>query len=392
MKKLCFITAFLLSSFGVQAQTDTSKRDGYIPLFENLTTPGVPLPENFNGKIRVTNSADSTEISVADAVENLRSLYNAGRFGEAFLYSFYVRMRKSRDKFTKEETETFHKYAIASMKEIGYDEKADSLIRIFCRQSPFYKTKKNDPSAFVKLKKNFETKPVFGVRVTISKVYPIVVLDTVYTVRAKDGKYKYSNFNASSSDIQAVYYPAKNISISGGLAFSKFSYERLEEGENVRFSYAEKDKFFCVPFEVSYSLPKIFGTVVPEVFAGVKYTDFYKSRYSTSDLKRSEIIEVKKFETLYCSGDFDNQKSHFMTVYGGIRLNYEYHRFCAFAGLSYGFAAKELRKPEDKYKNPDLAVNHLFVPDAMRLNQIALSFGVKVNMFYRTLAKYGYGY
>ncbi len=81
-----------------------------------------------------------------------------------------------------------------------------------------------------------------------------------------------------------------------------------------------------------------------------------------------------------------------MTVYGGIRLNYEYHRFCAFAGLSYGFATKELRKPEDKYKNHELAVNHLFVPDAMRLNQISLSFGVKINMFYRTLPKYGYGY
>ena len=393
MKKNVFILLFLLLCAGLSAQTDTSRRGGYIPLFDNLSTPGETLPHVFNGRLRITDSGDSTEVSVANAVANLKTLYNAGRFRDALMYAFYVRKRKNGgEKFTKEESLDFHKYAIASMKELAFDKKADSLMKIFCRQNPFYKVKDNDPVAFVSLKENFISRPVFGIKVTMSKIYPVVVIDTVYTVRAKDGKYKYSNFNASSSEIQAVFYPAKNISISCGFAFSKFSYDRLEEGEDVSFGYSEWDKFFSIPLEMSYFLPKIFETVVPEVFAGVKYTDFYNSRYSTSDLKRSEIVVVKKLETVYCSGSFDNQSNSFFSVYGGIRLNYEYHRFGVFAGLSYGFATKELRKPEDKYKNPDLAVNHLFVPDAMRLNQISLSFGVKINMFYRTLSKYGYGY
>lgn len=391
MKKTILIAFFLTVCLEVFAQKDTSKPDGYIPLFDNLTTPEEALPENFNGKFKTVSADDSTK-NIDVVIENLKTLYNSGRFRESLEKAFVIKGRQYEEKLSKQQKEDFHKYAIASLKEMGYGKTSDSLMKIFCRQAPFYKIKDDDPVAFVSLKKNFISRPVFGVKVTISKVYPIVVLDTVYTVRAKDGKYIYSNFKASSSEIQAVFYPFENVSLSGGFAFSKFSYTRLEAGENVYFSYTEKDKFFSIPAEVSYIAPAVYGVVRPEFFAGIKYSVFYESTYSIKDLKRSEVVENKRLDSVYCEGRFKDQKSRFMTVYGGIRLNYEYHRFCAFAGLSYGFATKELRKPEDKYKNPELAVNHLFIPDAMRLNQISLSFGVKINMFYRTLPKYGYGY
>lgn len=85
-------------------QNDTTRHGGYIPLFDNLTSPDVPLPNDYNGKLRTTNS-DSTQVSVDEAVENLRNLYNAGRFSEALGYALYVRMRKHEDRFTKEETD-----------------------------------------------------------------------------------------------------------------------------------------------------------------------------------------------------------------------------------------------------------------------------------------------
>lgn len=87
----------------MRAQSDSSRHSGYIPLFDNLTSPDVPLPNDYNGKLRTTNS-DSTQVSVEEAVENLRNLYNAGRFSEALGYALYVRMRKHEDRFTKEET------------------------------------------------------------------------------------------------------------------------------------------------------------------------------------------------------------------------------------------------------------------------------------------------
>ena len=61
----------------MRAQSDSSRHGGYIPLFDNLTSPDVPLPNDYNGKLRTTNS-DSTQVSVEEAVENLRNLYNAG--------------------------------------------------------------------------------------------------------------------------------------------------------------------------------------------------------------------------------------------------------------------------------------------------------------------------
>ena len=61
----------------MRAQSDSSRHGGYIPLFDNLASPDVPLPNDYNGKLRTTNS-DSTQVSVEEAVENLRNLYNAG--------------------------------------------------------------------------------------------------------------------------------------------------------------------------------------------------------------------------------------------------------------------------------------------------------------------------
>ena len=60
-------------------------------------------------------------------------------FSEALGYALYVRMRKHEDRFTKEET---------------------------------------DPDAFVKLKAKFITRPLLGIRVSSSKDYPIITLDT----------------------------------------------------------------------------------------------------------------------------------------------------------------------------------------------------------------------
>gem|GEM_PF-4286073 len=139
MKQYILISILLLTPLLMSAQSDSSRHGGYIPLFDNLTSPDVPLPNDYNGKLRTTNS-DSTQVSGEEAVENLRNLYNAGRFSEALGYALYVRMRKHEDRFTKEET---------------------------------------DPDAFVKLKAKFITRPLLGIRVSSSKDYPIITLDTV---------------------------------------------------------------------------------------------------------------------------------------------------------------------------------------------------------------------
>ncbi|MBP5502558.1 MAG: hypothetical protein J6Y24_07200 [Bacteroidales bacterium] len=391
MKQYILISILLLTPLLMRAQSDSSRHGGYIPLFDNLTSPDVPLPNDYNGKLRTTNS-DSTQVSVEEAVENLRNLYNAGRFSEALGYALYVRMRKHEDRFTKEETEVFHKYAIASMKEMGFDYKADSLMKIFCRQSPFYEVKDDDPDAFVKLKDKFVTRPILGIRVSSSKDYPIITLDTVYTVRDKETGYKYQNFKGSSFGADVVYYPMKNLEVSAGVMFSKLGFTRLEHSQKVKFSYTENDRLISFPVEVGYCFKPFWGLVIPEFFAGARLSLLHKSTYEVSDQVFKLNSVGSTTEDVACEGNFDNVKNSFVTLYGGFRLNYEIRRVCFFAGAYYAAALGELRKPEDNYTNVELIVNHRFMPDAIRVGQVSVNLGVKVNLYYKTFAKYGYGY
>jgi len=392
MKQLSLIAVLLLMGLVAAAQSDTTRRDGYIPLFDNLTSPDVPLPEDFNGKLRIANAADSTEISIEDAVRTLRTLYDAGRFHEAFLYAFYLRSRQEEDKFTKDDSETFRKYTIASMKEMHFDRKADSLMKLFCTRNPFYEPKPGDPDAFLKLKDKFVTRPIIGIRVSSSIDYPMVKLDTVYTVRDKEAGYQYENFKGSSYGVDVVFYPIKKLEVSAGVMSSKFGFTRTERSSDHNFIYTEDDKLFSIPIEAGYSLPPFLKVVSPEFYAGARLSMLRKSSYKVKD-RTVKVLNLgfSTPEDVDCEGEYDDIKNSFVTLYGGFRLNYEIRRVCFFAGLQYGVALGELRNPEDNYKNLELLVNHRFMPDAMRVGQFSINVGVKVNLFYK-IAKYGYGY
>jgi len=278
MKKIYLIAVLMLFCFEVFSQKDTSKPEGYIPLFDNLSSFGEDMPADFNGKLRTVNTDNDSIFSLNEAVDILKTLYHSGRFRDAFGIAIYIKLKQNdKEKLSKNDKIDFHKYGTAALKEMGYDKNADSLMRIFCNQWPFYKVKDNDPVAFVKLKEKFTTRPWFAVKASISKVYPRVILDTIYTLRTPKSEYKYSEFSASNSEIQLVFYPTTHLSLSGGIEFSKFGYTRTETAEKVNFTYKEKDKFFSLPFEISYSAPSIYGIVKPEVFVGAKYTNFYDS-------------------------------------------------------------------------------------------------------------------
>ena len=388
------IAVLLTMSLGVFAQADTSGRGGYIHIFDNLTTPGVPLPDDYNGKLHLTDSGDSTEVSIDEAVQNIKILYDAGRFSEALRYAYYVRTRKNdeKDKFSRLQTEQLRKYSIASFEEMGYNRVADSLMVLLCNRNPFYKIKVDDPDAFVKLKAKYDTRPLIAFRVSASHVYPVMKIDTIYTIRDKGNGYRYGDFKAMSYEAALTFYPAKKWEITTGIAYTTLSFKRMETNKTVFFSYEESDKFYSVPLEVGYCLPAIGGVITPEIYAGAKYTTFFESKYKAADLKRTQTYVEDQFDTVRCAGKYNDVKNSFLTLYSGAKFNYEFKRFVVFVGVHYGMATKELRKPENKYKTQELIVNHHYVPEAMRLNQISVNFGFKVNLFYRTTAKYGYGY
>ena len=228
MKKAAFFAILCFICFEVFGQRDTSKQDGYIPLFDNLTTPDEPLQGDYNGKLRTINADNDSIHSISEAMEILKTLYKAGRFRDAFGVAIYVRQKLETEKISKSDKNDFHIYSIAALKEMGYDRHADSLMKIFCNQSPFYKVIDNDPSAFVKLKDKFVTRPWLSVRMSVSKIFPVIVVDTIYTTRSSS--YSYSEIKAATHGADIVFYPTKNLEISVGATYSTFSYKRLESG------------------------------------------------------------------------------------------------------------------------------------------------------------------
>ena len=395
MKGIVLIAVLLTMSLGVFAQADTSGRGGYVPIFDNLTTPGVPLPDDYNGKLRLTDSGDSTEVSIDEAVQNIKILYDAGRFNEALWYAYYVRTRKNdaKDKFSKLQTETLRKYSLASFVEMGYNRMADSLIVLFCNRNPFYKVKDGDPDAFVKLKEKFYSRPWLSIRASISKIYPVIAIDTVYGLRASDGSFNYGSIKSRSDQFDVIFYPHRNIALSAGCARSILEYSRQETGENVFFRYKENDQILSFPVELAYCFFTRRNIVTPEIYAGAKISTLSHSEYEVADLIRTkDVLNGNLPDTARYTGTHSKEKKIFASIFAGARISYNYRRFSVFVGFDYTQALGELRDPQRKYSDTKLLVSSQYTPDAIKVSQMAMTVGLKVSLFYKTYAKYGYGY
>jgi hypothetical protein len=48
--------------------------------------------------------------------------------------------------------------------------------------------------------------------------------------------------------------------------------------------------------------------------------------------------------------------------------------------------------PSKKYHNYDLLYQNLYVPDMFRMLEYTVKFGIKINLQYKTIAKFNYGY
>ncbi|MCR5455269.1 MAG: hypothetical protein K6F33_09815, partial [Bacteroidales bacterium] len=164
--------AAIISLSPVKAQTDTP---GYIPLFDNLqSTDGQGMQKEYNNQLKIAVPQSYEDVDPEETDDALQSLYNAGKLAEAYEF-----VEKSKSKYRRlSESSKYLKYLIATTKELGYDEKADSLTIQFYHKYPFYKNKATDPPSFVELRSNFYAKPMFAFRASASHVLPRIMIDT----------------------------------------------------------------------------------------------------------------------------------------------------------------------------------------------------------------------
>ena len=329
------------------------------------------------------NAADT----IAERLRTLQSLYSAGKYSDALQLSQSIHDNRH---LTKSQNLLRLKYTVAAYKDLAYHREADSAARLFWQKDPFYDPD-NDPDApvpFCEIMSNYYTKPKFSIWVAAGITTVMPRLDTVRTIIDPvecDPKYDIQGYSAQ---IGFAYRQFKIISVSLAPTYTSYTMERVMQRVNIAtFHYNEKCQILALPLFVEAGL--YFGreTFVPSIYAGAQLKYLISSRYNAYTQSIGHYTEIPSYRT-----DLDAKTRLNYSVLGGIRLNLNRRRITYFADLGVSMDLLPHNDPSQKYNNYDLLYQNLYVPDVYRMFEYKVMLGIKVNMQYKTIAKYNYGH
>ncbi len=387
MLKKIYILIFLLTTLAAAYAQDNGKG---IPLFDNIQSDdknGVKTEYDTELKVAVPQSLDAVKVS--ETVNTMKSLYNAGKVAEVIQLA---ELRKQFFRHKDKEMCEFMIYRLSALKDGGFDRKADSLTISFRKKFPFYKIAKSDPKVFRDLMQNYYTRPVFAFGAAVSKLYPMIKIDTVFNIAQDDTakRIKYSDMKYRMSEVFLQWYITQNFSMTVSAAFSTLEYTRRSGNT----AYTDKTSFFYIPARFSYAFRPIFTDgLVPEIFLGAK-NGFVRKKEYQAEVSVVEERGDEKTTSLFQSAYRPCQDGKYFncTIFGGARLNYNFNRFCVFIEGSYGSALKPLAGHRQRNDDGGMSLATGIVPDVVRVRESGISAGVKVNFLYRTFTRHDYGY
>ena len=389
MKKIKLIIIILTTFCMAEAvaQTDSSKNKGYFPIFDNLQS------DDDNGATNDTRrDTDNTVVDphyqIGEDLRTLERYYNAGKYPDAINKSKQI---KNQHKLNNTDNEAYLRYTIASYKEMAYDEEADSLMRIFTKKYPFYKLRNNDPVAFKDIFNCYYTRPKITIWFKGGRSKTSAMIDTVYTI-ADSAKIEpdYELNNCINAEIGLQFYLSRRFSAAVSFNYWAADLTRTQDrgDSKTKFYYKESDNFISIPVFLVFNTSIEKFNFTNELMLGGSVDIMYKSQYEAftwfGDNTQYTISEK--------DADLDDKNSLNYSIRIGDRLNYNVKRFSFFIEPQLIFPLKPHNNPDRKFNNADLVYNNMFVPDAIHLFTTQLNIGVKVHLFYKTIAKYGYGY
>ena len=379
-----FLTILILIAIGANAalaQTD-------IPLFDNLQSDDAERDDSRSQFLR-----SESESQTGGALRALERYYNAGKYPEALRISRYI---SDSLHLNRSETVQFLRYTIASYKELQYDEQADSAMMIFTKKTPFYDTTSYDPVAFKEEFDNFSVFPRLTLYADFSfRVRPFVDIKTVYPRADTSHTVPVYHYNRSTSgNIGLQFGITKKWALASSLGFHWINLSRTEDYDATSFYYQETDIFLDLSASVLYSFYKFKFRlpgleITPILLAGGSVNCIGASSYKAytwfGDNAQYAVSEQE--------ADLDDKTAFNYTVFYGFRLNcFSFKRFNAYIEHSHHYMLLPLNNSANRYNNSDLLYNHLFVPDDIRLSFNQWTIGFALNLSYKTVSKYGYGY
>lgn len=363
-----------LAPLAAHAQSDTLQGR---PLFPNAASDDANLDAANHAANR--NAADTT----ADRLRTLQSLYSAGKYLEALTLSHQMH-------------DTYHlttpqnlvrlKYTSAAYKDLAYHREADSVARLYLQKDPFYTATPDDPVPFQDILRNYYTKPKFSVWIAAGVTMAKPLWDTLRSII--DTCYPKYHIQGISMQLGFEYRPFKIFSVSIAPAYTAYTVERkMQRTKVASFLYNEKSQIISLPLLVEagwYFGKEIF---VPSAYFGAQLKYLVRSQYNAY----TKTSLANTIEPDYRT-DLDTKNRLNYAIFGGFRLNLNRRSITYFADLGLSMDLLPYNDPGKKYSNYHLLYQKLYIPDIYRMAEYKIMVGIKVNMQYKSIAKYHYGH
>ena len=364
--------ASTLASATAYAQGDTLR------LFQNATSQ---KPQDGNASISQTATQETD--TIGERLSTLADLYFAGKYLDVLDLS---RQIDEQHHLSKSQNLIRLKYTIAAYKELDYHHEADSAAQLYWQKDPFYV--RYDPVPFQEVMDNYYTKPKFSVWVAAGKTIAKPRLQTVHSI--VDTLQRKPDYDIQGFTVQLgfEYRPLKIFSVSIAPAYTSYTTERTTQRTPLAtFRYEENLKIFSLPLFAEASA--FFGKekFVPSAYFGVQIKYLTRSEYRAYTDAIGKYVEIPDY-----TDNIDLKKRVNYSLLGGIRLNYYLRRIIFFADFGISADKLSINDPKKKYSNGDLLYQNLHIPDKYRMLEYTIKGGIKVNLQYKTIAKYNYGH
>ena len=330
---------------------------------------------------------DSEEIG--EQLRNLQRLYLAGKYDEAIQLSQTIRENYS---LKPDDEIDRQKYTIASLKEMEYNEQADSAAKVFLGKNPFYykHQKSSDPVPFTEIISNYYTTPKLSVWASIGQTLTIPLLDTVHVIT--DTLQMEPDYELSSGEkfeIGIEYHINKYLAVSLAPTYAKYMYTRsINRSMRSQFIYEETSKLLYLPLRIEAYWPIRDGKWMPSIYLGASLKYVLKSTYNAY----TETPGERRYEAEDIKQDPDAKNQINFAGLGGVRLSFSFNRITIFGDLGLSVDCKPFNNPDAAMLNADLAYDKMYIPDIFHISEASAMVGVKINLCYKTIAKYGYGH
>ncbi len=412
MKRFVFYILLTAAILAAAPLVGTAQNDS--PLYQNIISDDTSAPidtttswlqgadkDKHQSQAKDSLPTISSDEEIGEQMRNLQRLYLSGKYNEALQLAQTI--SEKYHPLDPEDEIDRQKYVIASLKEMEFNEQADSAAKVFLGKNPFYskyQKKSSDPVPFKEIIDNYYTTPRFSVWVSVGKQLTMPIVDTVHVIT--DTVHMEPNYEITDNQMVQLgieYHPWKYLSLSLAAMYTKDEYTRtinrnsttngIERTATSIFHYHEESKVIALPLRIEgYWIRKDYQNWVPSLYVGIMPKYVLKSKYNAY----TEVPGQPHYQVENKAHNLDDKTRLNVAATFGLKINYNFRRLTFFGDFGMNMDFKPFNNPDAAYSNADLAYDKLYIPDSFKIIEVYALMGFKVNLSYKTIAKYGYGH